>query len=68
MDDDLKVLEQKLGQLIMRCQSLHAENANLKKEMAELRAESDKLKHNMGKASERLTALIAQLPEDGKLL
>lgn len=64
MDADLKVLEEKLNQLVTLCRALGAENTSLKQELAQARDDAKQLKAQIAQASSRLEALIGQLPQD----
>lgn len=63
MDNDLIALEKKLTQLIELCNSVRAENANLRQELVTAKAEISTLKQNMATAGARINALIERLPE-----
>lgn len=63
METDLNVLEAKLTQLIELCQSLRAENLQLRQELAQARDDTKQLKGQMTEASARLEALIERLPQ-----
>lgn len=62
MDADLKVLEQKLSHLILLCNELRNENAQLRLDLGAMESDAIALKANMAKASERIEALIETLP------
>lgn len=62
MDADLKVLEHKVTQLILLCDTLRAENAELRLSLNEAESEGATLKSNMTKASERIESLLGSLP------
>ncbi len=62
MDADLKVLEQKLSHLISLCNELRNENAQLRLNLGAMESDTNALKANMTKASERIEALIEALP------
>ncbi|HEX5538726.1 MAG TPA: hypothetical protein VFX01_02960 [Methylophilaceae bacterium] len=64
MEADLKILEEKLSQLIALCQALRADNLELRQSLAQAQDEARQLKDNMSLASQRLKALIGRLPED----
>ncbi|HEY3299658.1 MAG TPA: hypothetical protein VGJ90_02705 [Methylophilaceae bacterium] len=64
MDADLKVLEEKLSQLVELCRALGAENTSLKQELAQAQDDTKQLKAQIAQASVRLEALIGQLPHD----
>lgn len=62
MDADLKVLEQKVTQLILLCDSLRAENAQLRQNLSAVESDSATLKSNMAQASQRIESLLSSLP------
>ena len=63
MEADIKVLEQKVGQLVRVCQQLRSENVQLRQELAQSQDDTRQLKDNMTQASHRLEALIEHLPQ-----
>lgn len=62
MDTDLKLLEQKLSQLISLCESLRDENSQLRLDLTTLKLDAELLKTNMSEASKRIEALMETLP------
>lgn len=64
MDADLKSLENKLSQLITLCQTLRAQNADLRQELVQAQSETKQLKDNIALVSTRLEAVIERLPEE----
>lgn len=64
MDADLKSLEHKLSQLITLCQTLRAQNADLRQELEQAQSETKQLKDNIALVSARLEAVIERLPEE----
>lgn len=62
MDADLKVLEQKVTQLISLCNALRTENEQLRVNMNLIETDTAQLKSNMAKASERIESLLGSLP------
>ena len=64
MEADLKVLEDKLTQLIALCQLLRIENVELRQDLAQAQDDTKQLQDNMALASTRLEALIERLPHD----
>jgi len=64
MEADLKILEEKLSQLIALCQALRSDNLELRQSLAQAQDEARQLKDNMSIASQRLKVLIGRLPED----
>lgn len=63
MDADLKVLEEKVAQLVALCLSLRTENQDLRQQLAQVQDETRRLKDQMTQASVRLEAVIDKLPE-----
>lgn len=66
MDTDLKALESKVAQVVTLCQSLRAENQELRGRLAQVEEERLRLGERMEVARMRLEALVAQVPEEGK--
>jgi len=64
MESDLKVLEEKLMQLIELCQSLRSENLQLRQDLAQAQDDTRQLKEQMAQASTKLEALIDRLPQE----
>lgn len=64
MDADLKSLEHKLSQLIALCQTLRAQNADLRQQLTQAQSETKLLKDNIATVSTRLEAVIERLPEE----
>ncbi len=64
MEAELKSLENKLGQLVNLCQQLRAENHQLRQEVASMLSAKRILEDKIGGATERLEALLQQLPKD----
>jgi cell division protein ZapB len=62
MDEDLKLLENKLANLLRIFENLRMENAKLQEELVEVKKESSILKRNMLAASERIETLMQNLP------
>jgi len=62
MDEDLKLLENKLANLLRLFENLRMENAKLHEELIEVKKESSILKRNMQAASERIETLMQNLP------
>lgn len=62
MDADLKVLEEKLSQLISLCGELRSENAQLRLDLGAMESDTALLKSKMAKATERIEALMQSLP------
>jgi cell division protein ZapB len=64
MEADLKILEEKLGQLIALCQTLRSENLELRQDLAQAQDDARQLRDNMTLASQRIQALIERLPHE----
>lgn len=64
MEADLKVLEDKVTQLIHICQQLRGENTNLRQELAQAQSDARQMKDNMARAVDKLELLLANLPEE----
>lgn len=62
MDEDLKLLENKLAHLLRLFENLRMENAKLQEDLVEVKRESSILKRNMLAASERIETLMQNLP------
>jgi cell division protein ZapB len=62
MDADLKALEVKLSGLISLCSDLRNENAQLRLDLNATQSDTAQLKANMLQASERIEALLENLP------
>ncbi len=62
MDDDLKILEEKLAHLIALFNEKRVENDALKKELDAVKQETVVLKQNMVAASDRIETLMRSLP------
>lgn len=60
-DDDLKVLENRIDELISACQRLKSENSLLKSEHDSLSAQHVKLTEKTRVARERIEAMIGRL-------
>lgn len=64
MENELKLLEMKVAQLIARAQLLRAENQDLRAKLAQSLDEANQLKENTAVVSARLEALIESLPQE----
>jgi cell division protein ZapB len=62
MEDDLKILEEKLTHLLGLFNEMRTENSALKAELETVKKESVELKGNMTQASERIETLMRSLP------
>lgn len=63
MISDFNLLSQKISQLAELAQSLRRENADLRLSMAALAANNTDLTARMNEAHQRVSALLAQMPE-----
>lgn len=63
MDSELSALEERIGQFIALCQSLRAENKELRTRVAGLEIERNRLNEKIDAACERLEGLMEKLPE-----
>ncbi|NOT16099.1 MAG: hypothetical protein HOP21_11140 [Methylotenera sp.] len=61
MNEDLKVLEEKLSRLISLCGELRQENAQLRLDLKAMASDTALLKANMAQASTRIEALMETL-------
>ena len=64
MSVEFNLLAEKISQLAEMAQTLRRENADLRRSVAAVAAENAALSQRMDSAHERVTALLAQLPED----
>ena len=64
MEAEIKSLEDKLAQFIKLCQQLRAENHQLRQDVATALHAKHQLESKIGGATERLEALLQQIPED----
>jgi cell division protein ZapB len=67
MISDFHLLSQKISQLADLAQSLRRENADLRLSMASLAADNSELTNRMNEAHQRVSALLAQMPEPSEL-
>lgn len=63
MDSELFALEERIEQFIALCQSLRAENQELRTRMAGLEVERNRLNEKIDDACGRLEGLMERLPE-----
>lgn len=63
MDHDLSALDEKIDQMLALCQSLRAENQDLRTRVAALEAEKRRLDEKVDTARARLEALMEKLPQ-----
>jgi len=63
MDADLKILEEKISQLIALTQSLAQDNRNLRGSLADAQQEIASMREKMQQASVRVEKLLAEIPE-----
>ena len=64
MDADLKSLERKLGQFVELCQRLRADNQQLRQQLVSATSDNKQLNEKIGTATNRLEALLQQIPEE----
>ncbi len=63
MDSELAGLEEKLGQLVQRLNTLRAENRELRQQLAARTDENARLAEKLVAARTRIEALLKQIPE-----
>lgn len=63
MDSELFALEEKIEQFISLCQSLRAENQELRTRVAALESDKKRLAEKIDIACNRLESLMQRLPE-----
>ncbi len=63
MDADIKILEEKITQLVTVCGALQGENAKLRDDLTQAKKDSAALKTNMEKASVKLEGLLESFPQ-----
>lgn len=63
MDAELKVLDDKIGQLIQLCQRLRAQNNDLRQKLAAAEGENKRLREKIEAATARLETLLGKIPE-----
>ena len=63
MESELAALEAKIAQVVELCRSLRSENSALRNELARTAGERDHLAGKLAAARERLTGLLANLPD-----
>jgi cell division protein ZapB len=63
MNGELLELEDKVGQMLALCQSLRAENQELRARVAGLEGDRRKLSDRVAAAAGRLETLMARLPQ-----
>ncbi|MCC6532413.1 MAG: hypothetical protein IT531_07690 [Burkholderiales bacterium] len=64
MDPDLKILEERVGQLIELTQRLREQNRDLRQQLAQASNDNKRLGEKVDAAKTRLETLLAHLPED----
>ena len=64
MDNELKSLEDKIGQFVELCQRLRADNQQLRQELASAVSQNKHLEEKIVTATTRLETLLSQLPAD----
>ena len=63
MDAELKVLEEKIGQLAALCHRLRVDNHDLRQQLASALNDKDLLGKKVGDAATRLETLLTQIPD-----
>ncbi len=63
MEAELKALEEKIGQAVLLCQRLRAENGQLRQALASAQDENKRLAEKIEGAAGRLEALLEHIPE-----
>lgn len=63
MDTELRALEEKINQLVQRCQRLQAENLQLRQDLAASASEGQRLAEKIALATSRLESVLARIPE-----
>ena len=64
MENDLKILESKITQLIQICNKLRAENHQLRQDLANALSSNRQYSDKIGAATARLEKLLTKLPEE----
>jgi len=64
MEAELKVLEDKIAQLVQLNQRLRAENLHFRQQLANVQNDNKSLSEKMTSAKSRLEALLELIPED----
>lgn len=64
MEAELKVLEDKIVQLVQLNQRLRAENLHVRQQLVSVQNDNKSLSEKMTSAKSRLEALLDQIPED----
>ena len=64
MEAELKSLEDKLTQIVKLCRQLREDNHQLRQEVATALNANRQLESKIGGATERLEALLLQIPDD----
>ncbi|MDD5241089.1 MAG: hypothetical protein PHG47_05105 [Sulfuricella sp.] len=67
MEAELKVLEDKIVQLVQLNQRLRAENLYTRQQLANVQNDNKSLVEKMSGAKSRLEALLDQIPEDDEV-
>lgn len=63
MESDLKVLDEKLQQLVVLTKKLRKDNSQLRQQLAAAESENKRLAEKVSAARSRVEALIEQIPE-----
>lgn len=68
MEADIKILEDKIGKLILLCTTLREENQQLRLDLSQANENSHILQNNMQKASSKLQGLLESIPNHKEAL
>jgi cell division protein ZapB len=66
MESDLKVLDEKLQQLVVLTKKLRKDNSQLRQQLAAAESENKRLAEKVSAARTRVEALIEQIPESAE--
>ena len=66
MESDLKVLDEKLQQLVVLTRKLRKDNSQLRQQLAVAEGEKKRLAEKVSAARTRVEALIEQIPESAE--
>lgn len=64
MENEISALEARVASVVALCETLRAENRNLKAELVVARSEREAYGAKLDAARQRLETLVAQLPEE----
>ena len=66
MDAEIKLLEERVAQLVELTQRLRHENRELRQQLAQATSDNKRLSEKVEAAKARLERLLAHLPEEGE--